>query len=423
MRVVVLLGRYYPSYSANGSCAKNIVDVLLENHDVTVISRRWPDSPAASEEAGLKERLLFVNTALDEIRIRCEACGRRLGTASWRLLDRGFAAINYGKTLIGKTPCHHSGVKAYLRGLKELDFVPDQLIPISLPFEATVACVEYKKNHPNTKVTPILFDQFAESGTLCKTAIERKLKMGASLKLEQKVFGACDRVFHVTWGDHVDRCLPELADKFERIEHPLLVKPAYVAIEPKSEPHPVAVFAGSIDNMVRKPKHLLDIISCLQEVSPQLELTFEIYAHGGGVEEIKEAARVLPAAIAYHEPIPSGEIKRVYAGANLLVSIGNTVINQKPSKTTEYFATGKPVVHLACRDDDPVIPEVEAYPLGIVLRERDGARCNAKKLAAFCRENMGRCVPFEEIARLYADQTPEHIVSEILGGGGYDLHW
>ncbi|MDN0069459.1 hypothetical protein [Collinsella ihumii] len=418
MRVVILLGRYYPSYSANGRCAKNIVDVLLEEHDVTVISRRWSDSPASSEEVGLREHLVFVNTRLDEARARCEAQGRESGAGvQRRLFDRMFAAANYGKTFIGRTPCHQSGVKAYLKGLSGLGFIPDQLIPISLPFEAVVACAKYKALHPEVKVTPILFDQFAESGTLCKTALERKMKMKEGLRLEREVLGACDRVFHVTWSDHVDRCMPELADRFERIEHPLLVRPDYSASEPEPKNRATAVYAGSIDNVVRKPKHLLDVIAELQKVAPQLGLAFEIYAHGGGVDEIKEAAQALPETIAYHEPVPSEEIKKAYASAALLVSIGNTVINQKPSKTTEYFATGKPVVHVACRDDDPVIPEVEAYPLGIVLYERSGARCNAGKLAAFCERSLGRCVPFEEVARLYAEQTPEHIVAEMLGGG------
>lgn len=413
-----MLGRYYPSYSANGRCAKNIVDVLLKEHDVTVISRRWSDSPVSSEDVGLKERLVFVNTRLDEARVRCEVCGRKSGGgAQWRLLDRAFAAANYGKTLIGRTPCHRSGVKAYFKGIAELGFIPDQLIPIALPFEAVVACAKYKMLHPEVKVTPILLDQFAESETLCKTALERKAKMREGLQLEREVLGMCDRVFHVTWSDHAGRSMPDLAGQFVRIEHPLLVRPSTSAFEPESETRAIAVYAGSIDNVVRKPKHLLDVISELQKTSPQLGLTFRIYAHGGAVEEIKEAARALPKSIVYREPVPSEEIKKVYAGAALLVSIGNTVINQKPSKTTEYFATGKPVVHVACRDDDPVIPEVETYPLGIVLRERDGARLNAEKLATFCEQNLGRRLSFEEVARIYVDQTPEHVVSKMLGSG------
>lgn len=418
MRVVVLLGRYYPSYSANGRCAKNIVDVLLKEHDVTVVSRRWSDSPSSSEEAGFREHLVFVNTRLDEIRAQCEARGRKSGAAApWHLLDRALAAANYGKTLIGRTPCHRSGVKAYLKGLTELGFVPDQLVPVSLPFEAVVACAEYKSLHPEVRVTPILFDQFAESGTLCKTDLERKAKMEESLRQEREALGACDRVFHVTWGDHVERHMPELADKFERIEHPLLVRPDSSILEADSEMRTTAVYAGSIDNVVRKPGHLLDIIAELQGAYSQLGLTFEIYAHGRDVEEVKEVARALPGSIVYHESVPSKDIKRAYAGAALLVSIGDTAINQRTSKITEFFATGKPVLHVSCRDDDPVIPEVEAYPLGIILRERDGACSNAEKLAAFYERNFERRVPFEEVARLYADQTPENIVAKMLGEG------
>ncbi|MEG2570636.1 MAG: hypothetical protein RSA70_04290, partial [Clostridia bacterium] len=226
MNIVFVVDAYYPRYAAVEKCAKNLVDVLVnEGHDVAVIAKRYWDSPMNCT-ADLDERVYFVETPLSTLRSKVDA---RIAVNSasrlWRLADRGCAVINYALMLVGSSCAHRSLVDAYLSALESLDFVPDQLIPCSSPFDGVAACVEYCSVHKEGKLTPVLFDQFAESGTLCKTSVMRRFKRGANLRLERKALESSDVVFNVTWEEHVHKFHPNYKDKLVHIEHPLLVKP------------------------------------------------------------------------------------------------------------------------------------------------------------------------------------------------------
>lgn len=68
MHVVFTVGTYYPLFSATARCAKNLVDVMSRDHDVTVVAERLWNSPADIDELGLAERIVYVGTPIGDAR-------------------------------------------------------------------------------------------------------------------------------------------------------------------------------------------------------------------------------------------------------------------------------------------------------------------------------------------------------------------
>ncbi len=419
MHVVFTVGTYYPLYSATARCAKNLVDVMVRDNDVTVVAERLWNSPVDTEGLGLAERLVYVGTPVGDARA---AVGRRMNAEGasrlWCVPDRILAGLRYGEMFFSRTACNKSEVDAYLRGLEGLDPAPDQLVPVSLPFSGAVACALYKERHPEVVLTPVIFDQFSESATLLKTGIERCLKWKANLELERVVVEASDRVFTVTWDEHVRRCLSGLAGRFEHIEHPMLIRDAGLddAHGRMFGPGAHAVYAGALNAGVRDPRHLTDLFEGYSKREGE-PLKLHAFAMGDGAEVVRKAQGRCPADIELRDPVPRSELLDAYASADVLISVGNNVADQKASKITEYMATGKPILHVACCEDDPAIPDVERYPLGLVLRAGDDAGANQDRLAEFATRVKGRRVPFEDVARLFPDEVPENVCDLILRGG------
>ena len=66
--------------------------------------------------------------------------------------------------------------------------------------------------------------------------------------------------------------------------------------------------------------------------------------------------------------VPRSEALKIMAmSAHCLLSIGNKNSSQLPSKVVEYISTGKPVIHFAEIDNDPVIEISARYPNLLVI--------------------------------------------------------
>ena len=103
--------------------------------------------------------------------------------------------------------------------------------------------------------------------------------------------------------------------------------------------------------------------------------------------------------------------------ADVLVSLGNAYDNQMPSKLFGYFATGKPVLHLAVSESDPTLPYLARYPLALVLHAGEGVTPGVvAKLDKWLHDVKGKHLPFAEVAKLYPEFTPEKVAEAFLRG-------
>lgn len=420
MNVVFVVDAYFPRYAAVEKCAKNLVDVLLrEGHKVTVIAKRYWDSPADHANE-LAEDVVFVSTRLSTVRARVDGHLAEVPDAfGWRLADRACALVNYAGTLTGRSCAHWDLVDAYRNAIEGLGFVPDQLVPCSSPFEGAIACAEYVKQHPHVKLTPVIFDQFADSGTLCKTRFTRELKRKANLAVEREVLESSDSVLNVTWEEHARKYHPNCLGKLVHIEHPLLVRPKE-NMRPSSREErgrSRVIFAGSLSAGVRDPEIALNLFCRLGDVAH-----LDMYVMGPGRDLVRPVSLEHPDAVSLFDAVPASEMTPLLAKADCLLSIGNTISDQKPSKVVEYMAMGKPILHICSIADDPVRGDVAAYPLGCVIEAGEDSVHACETIRAFLERTRGEEMTFDEVAELFCDENPEVAVERLLSCGGGPHH-
>ena len=184
-------------------------------------------------------------------------------------------------------------------------------------------------------------------------------------------------------------------------------------MEPVEHDDIQCVFCGSLHPGMREPGFALALFRALHDDAVTLTMA------GGGWERFEadadETARALGAKFVRPGLLPPDEAAALENRADVLVSLGNTYDNQMPSKLFGYFATGKPVLHLAVSENDPTLPYLARYPLALVLHRKDGVTPGTvAKLHSWLHNAQGHALPFAQTARLYPEFTPEKVAEEFL---------
>ena len=408
LRIVFVLGSYLPKCSAVGNCVKNLVDVLENEHQVTVICQARSSSEVALERFSNHE-IVRVYTPLQNLRADIE--GSPEGEVrSMRLFSVRLARVINIALPVGSIDS--SLVRAYREALDSLPHCPDLLVPTCLPFEACVACARYAEGKSDVRLVPYLFDQFADSKTINRPAFMANIKRGANLRLEKEVFSRSNRVLQITWGDHIQAHFPDIAEKFVHVEHPLLVRPT---ITSQTEVSENTVYAGALDATVRNPAFSLEVLSNVLSGGEFGPANFYVPNHEkfvGFFEEAQsDAIRLLPS-------IPPDEVRAELAKATWLLSIGNATGDQKVSKIYEYMAFGKPIIHFYSKKDDETASELSRYPIACCLYEDDGIEACSRKLRIFLTSTRGATVPFSKVAELFPEELPSCVTDTLLCAGG-----
>lgn len=213
--------------------------------------------------------------------------------------------------------------------------------------------------------------------------------------------------------------LADFAHKAHVLDFPSLVPPPPSPAVQKESGRLRCVFVGSLYPSLRTPHYALELFSALND--PNLELVFV----GGGWENypanlLEPYRKILGDRLIVTGPLPAKQAAEEVAKADVLLSLGNGVDNQVPSKIFEYFAAGRPVLHLAKLENDPCRPYFDRWPLALTLLEQDGTGPQVlARLSAFLAEKGRSRLPFEEAARLFASNTPQaaaRCLEETLGG-------
>lgn len=169
-----------------------------------------------------------------------------------------------------------------------------------------------------------------------------------------------------------------------------------------------AMFIGSIYAGIRNPDYTIRLF---RELISDGKVEF----HFVGVkrEEISEEFEGVD--LMCHGTVPLAEAMAMMRQADFLVNIGNSVVNQVPSKIFDYISTGKPVVNICKSRKCPTLSYFEKYRLGINLFEEDEIfEEQVVALRNFVETNTGKQISYENVEQDFVECTPRYCAKQIM---------
>ena len=403
MRILLVLDRVENPASANALMGFRLAEQLLARDHTVHILTLWDGlhTPPAPPEGAVQHLLAFaderlMNEALEN--------GRKGGTPVplrlARLAAHPAAVAAAFRQLVLKAPRRTVDSKREIERL-DAEFHFDTVCAVCAPYRAAFAL------------------ETAEIGgkkflwQLDPYASNRDYTAPGGFAREGRLLDALDGTFITP------QALPDYADGAPlaawREKVHVLGFPTLLPRECTAEEHDdiQCVFCGSLYPELREPGFALALFENLRDDAVTLTMA------GGGWErfaaDAERAAQILGAKFVRPGMLPPDEAAALENRADVLLSLGNAYDNQMPSKLFGYFATGKPVLHLAASESDPTLPYLARYPLALVLHAKDGVTpCTTAKLDRWLHEVKGQRVPFTEAAKLYPEFTPEKVAEEFL---------
>lgn len=409
MHIVILVGNYYPNYSAVGNCAKNFSEVLAHmGHNVEIISQRT--SLHETQHVSQPQSIYRIET----LWLRCIVRGNEPGMLNryCNLLGR---AVRYLQSVWQRHNIKWDIVKAYIQQL----FIIQQhnpidvIVPFCFPFEGVVAATRFKRTHcQQVKVVPYLFDRFASSDALHRTQWNRSLKMKAHVALEQQTFALCTKVLMMpSWHKHVHTYYPDLEQRFTEVEHPLLVPIQSSKDVAYDSSCTNIVFTGSLLKVIHTPFYSFNSLIVAIKQCPNIRV--HLYARGNCSDDIRNFEHACPEQVIYHGSVDVETAHAAMQAADVLLSIGNSNITQMASKNFEYVATGSPVIHFYCDEKDPVNDLLRKMGNCLLLSQYETAEHNGHEIVKFLASHPQKH-NFNEVANIIPEALPETTAKKLM---------
>ncbi len=162
------------------------------------------------------------------------------------------------------------------------------------------------------------------------------------------------------------------------------------------------VFTGQLYGDIRNPGYTIELFSYLTDEG----IVLDLFGNDNGcLKNIK-----MPKNVIYHGEVPSDEAQAYLHAADFVLNIGNTLLNQMPSKILTCLSTGKPILNIVKSENCPTLRYTSRYPYVLDLVEADvvtDAVVQTTKL--FFKQAFGQKEDFVKIRELYYEATPEYV--------------
>lgn len=169
------------------------------------------------------------------------------------------------------------------------------------------------------------------------------------------------------------------------------------------------VFAGRVYKGVRNPTFTLKLFSRMPE---------NIYLNLYGIteKELKSFSfnQIIPKNVRCYGVVSIEEADNAIKNADILVNIGNIMINQVPSKLFSYISTGKPILNVCVNQDCPSKKYLEHYPYSLSINE--DSICSeslVNEVISFLLGNAKKTSDLEQIKVMYEKCTPAYAAKQM----------
>lgn len=395
MRILFVLDSVEFPAAANPQLGRRLAGLLAgQGHQVHLLEL-WDGQTPPPETPGVaRHTLAFADERLMEQALEQGARqGSPVPVRLARLAVHPTAVAAAFRQLVLKKPRRTVDSAREMRRLDQLHHF-DVICAVCAPYRTAFALESL-----STRAKKVLWQMDPYAGSQGYTA-------PGGWQRERELLSHMDRVFIMPQAepDFAEGApLAALRDKMRVLGLPCLL-PA-----PETAPHEGlrCTFVGSMTPGIRDPGPALALFAALND--PGITLTLA----GPELDKFDTAAarRALGCRLVTPGMVPPAEGRRLQNEADILVNLGNQVANQLPSKLYEYLGSGKPILHLAARPDDPALPLLARYPLALVRFDADPAPA-----ARWLREVQGQRLAYESVAALYPEAAPAQVAQDFLNG-------
>ena len=398
--IVLLSSIYLGKASTNGLCAHNIVDALNRmGHEVDVVCYEDTSVFAAQKVFTIK---------CDEqphqpliIRVRNKVVkALDLLTSNPRCFLRQDKANRYYEELV------KIGISTRI----------DAVVAMFFPLETAEAISMYKKKHPNVKAIVYELDSIID-GIAQGELLNKPLKR-VYLKWLSSVYENVDNVIvmkgHYGFWEETFGSL--YRKKVLEADIPVLLSCNCQRTENMKI---TFIYAGLLDKRYRSPEYLLSV---LKELGSMIDYAFFFYTKGDCEDMIAKASRIIP-GVEQKGYVTQAELDQAICNASILVSLGNSISNSVPSKLISYISYKKPIIHFSSQNNDICRRYLEAYPLSLVLNQKDPPKESCKRIISFISSVPSVDTDCLDVDSLFKMNTPQYsagIINEIIAQEGQD---
>ncbi len=291
-----------------------------------------------------------------------------------------------------------NSVKRALKNINAWKF--DVIVAVMGSFDVAAAAMIYKKKNPDIKLVVYQVDPCSTNEVSpSSTKKERE-------DFERELYSVSDGIITtpVLFEESKALYTKEIIDKMIPMEFPNVVP--VKDDNSKNNADIRCLFAGNIYGNFRDPKYTLRLFDKVDS-----SIKFEVI--GSVKPEVKSEFE--QHSVLYHGPKPLEETKSELKKADVLVNIGNGMLNQVPSKLFEYISYGKPIINICKNRNCPTIPYLEKYKYALNLYEEDDIfEEQVKLINDFILKNYKSRMTAEEILKEFETCTPQYCANQML---------
>ncbi len=268
----------------------------------------------------------------------------------------------------------------------------DTIVSISNPFANQEIAYEIVKHNPQIVWFPYLMD-----------SNRNNVAYLGDREFEMKCFLLAEKVLVVPALLHDREFIEDFSDKIQCLDMPIIPVKKENSVDRK-DANITFVYAGKFYEEIRNPKQLFEVFLRLPS-----NYILKIF-YGGCSHIVQEYKEKLGDRLLVSGYIPPEELDRVVLDSNIVINIGNTVVNQVPSKVYDLIAYGKPILNFYQREDDISIDDIEKYSL---CKSISYTNCDIKEIQDWCDMNKCACLSYEEATCNLKEKRLDSCVKEL----------
>ncbi|NUO03070.1 MAG: glycosyltransferase [Saprospiraceae bacterium] len=419
MKLLIILAQYHPALNPNVYRWRAIANHwIAQGHEVHVLCTKRSGLPDETAFEGVQVHRAGQNSLLDWAYNLLHAKRRRgesggdlparhgvLRKGLEKLVDATWRSLYWPD---GRCLWYWPGRKRALKLLQTDTF--NGIITVGAPFTAHLIGLACKRAQPELPWLVDIEDPFAfvDAYFINNRLLYRRLNFHA----EALVLNAATAITVTvdTAKEAYEHYFPGIGSKITVV--PPLFDPTLV-MAPGSDLFDsrcihIAYF-GAFYAPIRTPDAALNLLDLLLERYPELKDRLLIHFFGEIEYAVKAAfdryPRLLP-NLRLHGLVEREQVASAMAQTTFLLNIGNTTTYNLPSKSADYLASGKPIIHLSASEPDTFVAFMAEHPMMLRINTQTIGPEAADALGKFIADFQNQHLSAEAIAiRIKSYQT------------------